>query len=134
MVKKDEAARNDEVAGNQDVGKSSNGKATSNKANSSKASNNKTDSGKAVSGKSASSKAEKGDAVKKQQTEAQESKSGFNISEFLNGTKEELDKVVWPSRQQLISESVAVILMVSLSATVIYLVDKFFSWASQQVF
>lgn len=53
---------------------------------------------------------------------------------FLKGTKEELAKVVWPSRQQLISESAAVILMVSLSATLIYLIDQLFGWASNQVF
>jgi preprotein translocase subunit SecE len=41
---------------------------------------------------------------------------------------------VWPSRQQLISESAAVILMVSLSASLIYLVDQLFGWISKQVF
>lgn len=63
-----------------------------------------------------------------------EESSGFNPTEFFQGTKEELGKVVWPSRQQLISESLAVILMVSLSATIIYLVDALFGWAAQQVF
>jgi preprotein translocase subunit SecE len=60
--------------------------------------------------------------------------SGWDTVAFLKGTKEELAKVVWPSRQQLISESVAVILMVSLSATLIYLVDQLFQWASGKVF
>ncbi len=60
--------------------------------------------------------------------------STFNVVAFLKGTQEELAKVVWPSRQQLISESIAVILMVSLSATLIYLVDQLFGWASRQVF
>jgi preprotein translocase subunit SecE len=90
--------------------------------------------------------AKKGEADVSGQKEAKESKdskepkkvetasSGFNPSVFLQGTKEELDKVVWPSRQQLVSESVAVILMVTLSATIIYLVDNFFGWASKQVF
>jgi preprotein translocase subunit SecE len=59
---------------------------------------------------------------------------GFSVGSFLQGTKEELGKVVWPSRQQLISESAAVILMVSLSATLIYLVDRLFGWVSGQVF
>jgi preprotein translocase subunit SecE len=59
---------------------------------------------------------------------------GFSVVTFLQGTKEELGKVVWPSRQQLISESAAVILMVSLSATLIYLVDRLFGWLSGQVF
>nr|WP_242025788.1 preprotein translocase subunit SecE [Leptolyngbya sp. FACHB-36] len=64
----------------------------------------------------------------------QEAKPGFNPSDFFKETKEELDKVVWPSRQQLISESIAVMLMVTLSATLIYLVDNFFAWVAQQVF
>jgi preprotein translocase subunit SecE len=60
--------------------------------------------------------------------------SSNKVAAFLQGTREELDKVVWPSRQQLISESLAVILMVTLSATLIYFVDNFFSWAAKQVF
>lgn len=72
--------------------------------------------------------------AKKDEAVAQETKSGFNAGEFLKETKDELDKVVWPSRQQLISESVAVILMVILSATLIYLVDNFFAWGAKQVF
>lgn len=71
---------------------------------------------------------------KKNEAEVQENTSGFNANVFLRETKEELDKVVWPSRQQLISESAAVLLMVSFSATVIYLIDNFFSWAAKQVF
>jgi preprotein translocase subunit SecE len=89
--------------------------------------------------------AKKGEADTKGQGEAKESKepkeakkveesSGFNPNTFLQGIKEELDKVVWPSRQQLVSESIAVILMVTLSATLIYLVDNFFGWAAKQVF
>lgn len=58
----------------------------------------------------------------------------FKFNEFVNDTKDELSKVVWPSRQQLLSESAAVILMVTLVATVIYLVDNFFTWASGKVF
>lgn len=60
--------------------------------------------------------------------------SGSFLSSFFKGTKEELEKVVWPSRQQLVSESVAVLLMVILSATTIYLVDELFSWAAGKVF
>lgn len=71
---------------------------------------------------------------KKAEANSQESKSGFSVSEFLQGTKEELDKVVWPSRQQLISESIAVILMVALSASIIYLADKLFSFGADWIF
>ncbi|GAB4344106.1 MAG: preprotein translocase subunit SecE [Cyanobacteria bacterium] len=71
--------------------------------------------------------------AKKADAPAAESES-FNPTEFLRGTKEELDRVVWPSRQQLISESVAVVLMVTLSATLIYLMDNLFGWLAKQVF
>lgn len=70
----------------------------------------------------------------KESKKTEESGSGFNPTVFLSETREELGKVVWPSRQQLISESLAVILMVTLSATLIYLVDNFFRWAATQVF
>ncbi|MEM1240339.1 MAG: preprotein translocase subunit SecE [Cyanobacteria bacterium P01_H01_bin.26] len=63
-----------------------------------------------------------------------DSSDSFDAGSFVQGTREELSKVVWPSRQQLISESAAVILMVGVSATLIYLVDQFFGWASRQVF
>ncbi len=55
-------------------------------------------------------------------------------SGFAAETIAELRKVVWPSRQQLFSESIAVILMVSLSAAAIAAIDRFFGWASAQVF
>ena len=53
---------------------------------------------------------------------------------FLASTLAELGKVVWPSRQQLFSESVAVILMVALSAAAIAAIDRFYGWLSQLVF
>ena len=59
---------------------------------------------------------------------------GANIAEFAVQTKEELGKVVWPSRQQLISESAAVILMVILVSTIIYLIDNFFTWGAGKIF
>lgn len=53
---------------------------------------------------------------------------------FLASTLAELRKVVWPSRQQLFSESIAVILMVGLSAASIAALDRFYRWVSIQVF
>jgi preprotein translocase subunit SecE len=55
-------------------------------------------------------------------------------SGFLALSLAELRKVVWPSRQQLFSESVAVILMVSLSAAAIAAIDRFYGWGSSQIF
>jgi preprotein translocase, SecE subunit, bacterial len=53
---------------------------------------------------------------------------------FLAATVEELKLVVWPSRQQLFSESIAVILMVSLSAAAIAALSRFYGWAASQLF
>lgn len=68
------------------------------------------------------------------QTEPKANNSEIKKSNFVGDTQDELAKVVWPSRQQLLSESAAVILMVSLVATVIYLVDNLFSWGAGKVF
>lgn len=65
---------------------------------------------------------------------SKENNQSLNAMNFVNETKEELAKVVWPSRQQLFSESAAVILMVILVATIISLVDKLFVWGAGKVF
>ncbi len=72
----------------------------------------------------------KNKTVGKESTELTAVNDSSNATKFLGETKDELAKVVWPTRQQLISESAAVILMVILVASVIYLVDNFFSWLS----
>ncbi|BBD59159.1 preprotein translocase subunit SecE [Nostoc sp. HK-01] len=72
--------------------------------------------------------------AKKTEAEMPENTGGLNVQNFIQGTKEELEKVVWPSRRQLVSESAAVLLMVTLSASLIYLVDGLFAWAAKQVF
>jgi len=79
----------------------------------------------------------KKNTAKKDNTQTQEQEansSGFKLFGFANESKQELNKIVWPSRQQLIAESVAVVLMVVLVATVIYLVDNLFSWGAGKVF
>jgi preprotein translocase subunit SecE len=72
--------------------------------------------------------------AKKNEAEMPETGNGFSLNNFIQGSKEELEKVVWPSRKQLVSESAAVLLMVTLSASLIYLVDGLFGWAAKQVF
>lgn len=76
----------------------------------------------------------KKESSKTEQGESKPSNSEAKKANFVSDTKEELAKVVWPSRQQLLSESAAVILMVSLVATVIYLVDNLFTWGAGKVF
>ena len=53
---------------------------------------------------------------------------------FLISTYDELKLVVWPNKQQLFSESVAVIIMVSFSAAAIAAVSRFYGWAASQIF
>ncbi len=72
--------------------------------------------------------------AKTDKKEAADKANKLDLNKFANETKEELAKVVWPSRQQLLSESAAVILMVILVATTISLVDKLFVWGAGKVF
>lgn len=67
-------------------------------------------------------------------TSPESQNNSITNANFVEETKQELAKVVWPSRQQLLSESVAVILMVALVASLIYLVDKVFGWGAGKVF
>ncbi len=53
---------------------------------------------------------------------------------FLVSTYDELKLVVWPNKQQLFSESIAVIIMVSFSAAAIATVSRFYGWAASQIF
>ena len=53
---------------------------------------------------------------------------------FLTSTFDELKLVIWPNKQQLFSESVAVIIMVSFSAAAIASVSRFYGWAASQIF
>ncbi len=53
---------------------------------------------------------------------------------FLTSTTDELKLIVWPSRQQLFSESIAVILMVTLSAASIAAVSRFYGWGASHIF
>ena len=66
--------------------------------------------------------------------EKQSPNSKSSVSDFFKSTKAELEKIVWPSRQQLISESAAVILMVVVSAGLVFLVDNIFGWISSRIF
>jgi preprotein translocase subunit SecE len=77
---------------------------------------------------------QKKDVTQTKSSETQDAQDGFKPAQFLVETREELAKVAWPSRQQLISESAAVILMVTLVSTTIYFVDNLFRWLAGMVF
>ena len=69
--------------------------------------------------------------LKNESSEIKEAKKQKN---FLTSTFDEPKLVVWPNKQQLFSESVAVIIMVSFSAAAIASVSRFYGWAASQIF
>ncbi len=54
-------------------------------------------------------------------------KSGNSVTSFLSETKVELKKVTWPTKQELISNTVVVIIAVILCAALIWIIDSIFS-------
>jgi preprotein translocase subunit SecE len=76
----------------------------------------------------------KKDTTKKETVPVAEAAKLAQGNGFIKDTQEELTKVVWPSRQQLISESAAVILMVAIVSLIIYWVDHLFAWGAGKVF
>ena len=72
------------------------------------------------------------------QNQLNESSSDIEVEKkkknFFISTYDELKLVVWPNKQQLFSESVAVIIMVSFSAAAIAAVSRFYGWAAAQIF
>ena len=67
-------------------------------------------------------------------TDPSDTKEVTKKKNFLTSTYDELKLVVWPNKQQLFSESVAVIIMVSFSAAAIASVSRFYGWAASQIF
>ena len=56
------------------------------------------------------------------------------IAKFFAESKAEFGKIVWPNRQQLISESASVLLMIVAVATFVYLIDALIKVISLRVF
>ena len=70
--------------------------------------------------------------VSKANSEATSENGG--VTKLFVESKAEFGKIVWPTRQQLISESVAVLLMIVAVATFVYLIDALFKTIALQVF
>jgi len=71
---------------------------------------------------------------KKDSSSVDEVKPGFNLASFFKETKDEFSRITWPSRQQLLSESLSVVVMVTLSAALVYLADQLFGWIALKIF
>ncbi len=66
--------------------------------------------------------------------ESDSSSESSGIAKLFTESKAEFGKIVWPTRQQLISESASVLLMIVAVATFVYLIDALFKSISLQVF
>ena len=60
-------------------------------------------------------------------TEKEPEKSSFSITAFFSETKVELKKVTWPTKQELISNTIVVLIAVILCAGLIWIIDYIFS-------
>lgn len=54
-------------------------------------------------------------------------KSGNSVISFLRETKVELKKVTWPTKQELIANTIVVLIAVMFCAALIWIIDSFFS-------
>ncbi|MGK7912603.1 MAG: preprotein translocase subunit SecE [Synechococcus sp.] len=77
---------------------------------------------------------ERKDPARRGSSQVDEQKEATGPLGFFTNTFAELKKVAWPERQQLISESTAVLLIVVAFASFIFLIDRLFGWISTQVF
>ena len=79
-------------------------------------------------------KTERKDPARRGSSQANEPAEAKGPLGFFSNTWAELKKVAWPERQQLISESTAVLLIVVAFASFIFLIDRLFGWLSGQIF
>ncbi|MBR3933398.1 MAG: preprotein translocase subunit SecE [Clostridia bacterium] len=64
---------------------------------------------------------------------AQKKKSGNRIVRFFKEVKSEMKKVVWPSRKQVIKNTLIVIASVVIIGVVIWALDMLFSLGLEQI-
>ncbi|MBD2148546.1 preprotein translocase subunit SecE [Pseudanabaena sp. FACHB-1277] len=67
-------------------------------------------------------------------SESDQKPDSAGVTKLLAESKAEFGKIVWPTRQQLISESASVLLMIVAVATFVYLIDALFKAIALQVF
>lgn len=56
-----------------------------------------------------------------------EQNESFSLIGFVSDTKVELKKVTWPTKQEIIANTIVVLIAVCLCAGLIWIIDAFFS-------
>ena len=64
---------------------------------------------------------------KKEEVKVGEKTESFNLREYLSEVRAEFTKITWPSREQIMTEFISVLILVSILTGIIYLIDKLFS-------
>ncbi len=54
--------------------------------------------------------------------------------QFFRQVKQEIKKVTWPTRKEVVRTSIMVIVLVAIAATFFFVVDQFFGWAVKLIF
>ena len=63
----------------------------------------------------------------KEEIKAGEAARHFSFMEFLREARSAFIKITWPSREQIMTEFISVLILVSILTGIIYLIDKVFS-------
>jgi len=56
------------------------------------------------------------------------------IVTFFEQVKQEMGKVVWPTRRETVSSAIMIVVLSVVAAVFFFLVDRFFMWAMSFVF
>ena len=54
--------------------------------------------------------------------------------QFFREVKQEIKKVTWPTRKEVVQTSIMVLVLVAIAATFFFFVDQFFGWAVKLIF
>ena len=54
--------------------------------------------------------------------------------QFFRQVKQEIKKVTWPTRREVMQTSIMVIILVAIAATFFFFVDRIFGWVVKLIF
>lgn len=54
--------------------------------------------------------------------------------QFFRQVKQEIKKVTWPTRKEVMQSSIMVIILVAIAATFFFFVDQIFGWVVKLIF
>ncbi|MBQ8662199.1 MAG: preprotein translocase subunit SecE [Alphaproteobacteria bacterium] len=54
--------------------------------------------------------------------------------QFFRQVKQEVKKVTWPTKKEVVQTSIMVLVIVAVAATFFFFVDQFFGWAVKLIF